>query len=260
MHPFRDTTKDRAATDELIPCCTSRGDPIRTLTYQPLPQPRSCRRWSPSSCRACGLPTTWDFAVGRRQPRRHQNPGECPQTPGDELDVCREAGRDVAGGSADVVAAGGNGGGPGSTDIDLPAELKRRQTGCKRARQSSGDRTTGAGALRARTGRLHRQPSRTGGQGAGAGRKLGGNQPPEPLPGPGPKLRSISPTQTRGSCRVRAGVRARLQRPSHGGYEPLLVVGAHVTQRPTTNRQSRRRSRTWRSGRRLGSGRTRGVG
>jgi transposase len=123
-------------------------------------------------------------------------------------------------------------GGPGSTDIDLPAELKRREDRLQKIAEVKAEIERRAQARDAQE-----QADYTANQAERAvkeqarGRKLGGKQPQEPLPGPRPKDQVNFTDED-----------SRIMPSSGGGFEQaynaqatvamttLLIVGAHVTQ------------------------------
>ena len=123
-------------------------------------------------------------------------------------------------------------GGPGSTDIDLPAELKRREDRLQKIAEVKAEIER-----RARVRYAQEQADYAANQAERAakeqarGRKLGGKQPQEPTPGPQPKDQVNFTDED-----------SRIMPVSGGGFEQaynaqatvdmatLLVVGAHVTQ------------------------------
>jgi len=123
-------------------------------------------------------------------------------------------------------------GGPGSTDIDLPAELKRREDRLQKIAEVKAeiDRRAQVRYAQEQADYTANQAERAAKEQA-RGRKLGGKPPQEPLPGPRPKDQV---NFTDGDSRIMP--------VSGGGFEQaynaqatvamatLLVVGAHVTQ------------------------------
>ena len=53
--------KIERATYELIPVCTSPGEPIRTMTVSTPSANGFCGSWSPSLCSSYGSPMAWGF-------------------------------------------------------------------------------------------------------------------------------------------------------------------------------------------------------
>ena len=123
-------------------------------------------------------------------------------------------------------------GGPGSKDIDLPAELKRREDRLQQIAEVKAEieRRAQARYAQEQVDYAAKQAERAAKEQA-RGRKLGGKQPQEPTPGPRPKDQVNFTDED-----------SRIMPVSGGGFEQaynaqatvdmatLLVVGAHVTQ------------------------------
>jgi len=123
-------------------------------------------------------------------------------------------------------------GGPGSKDIDLPAELKRREDRLQQIAEVKAEieRRAQARYAQEQADYAAKQAERAAKEQA-RGRKLGGKQPQEPTPGPRPKDQVNFTDED-----------SRIMPVSGGGFEQaynaqatvdmatLLVVGAHVTQ------------------------------
>ena len=123
-------------------------------------------------------------------------------------------------------------GGPGSKDIDLPAELKRREDRLQQIAEVKAEieRRAQARYAQEQADYAANQAERAAKEQA-RGRKLGGKQPQEPTPGPRPKDQVNFTDED-----------SRIMPVSGGGFEQaynaqatvdmatLLIVGAHVTQ------------------------------
>jgi hypothetical protein len=123
-------------------------------------------------------------------------------------------------------------GGPGSKDIDLPAELKRREERLQKIAEVKAEieRRAQARYAQEQADYAAKQAERAAKEQA-RGRKLGGKPPQEPTPGPRPKDQVNFTDED-----------SRIMPVSGGGFEQaynaqatvdmatLLVVGAHVTQ------------------------------
>jgi len=123
-------------------------------------------------------------------------------------------------------------GGPGSKDIDLPAELKRREDRLQQIAEVKAEieRRAQARYAQEQVDYAAKQAERAAKEQA-RGRKLGGKQPQEPTPGPRPKDQVNFTDED-----------SRIMPVSGGGFEQaynaqatvdmatLLIVGAHVTQ------------------------------
>ena len=123
-------------------------------------------------------------------------------------------------------------GGPGSKDIDLPAELKRREDRLQQIAEVKAEieRRAQARYAQEQADYAAKQAERAAKEQA-RGRKLGGKQPQEPTPGPRPKDQVNFTDED-----------SRIMPVSGGGFEQaynaqatvdmatLLIVGAHVTQ------------------------------
>lgn len=123
-------------------------------------------------------------------------------------------------------------GGSGSKDIDLPAELKRREERLQKIAEVKAEieRRAQARDAQEQADYAAKQAERAAKEQA-RGRKLGGKPPQEPIPGPRPKDQVNFTDED-----------SRIMPVSGGGFEQaynaqatvdratLLVVGAHVTQ------------------------------
>ena len=123
-------------------------------------------------------------------------------------------------------------GGPGESEIDLPAELKRREDRLRKIAEVKAEieRRAQARYALARAEYEAKQAERAAKEQA-LGRKLGGKKPQEPTPGPQPKDQVNFTDED-----------SRIMPVSGGGFEQaynaqatvdmtnLLIVGTHVTQ------------------------------
>jgi transposase len=123
-------------------------------------------------------------------------------------------------------------GGPGSTDIDLPAELKRREDRLQKIADVKAeiDRRAQVRYAQEQADYTANQAERAAKEQA-RGRKLGGKPPQEPLPGPRPKDQV---NFTDGDSRIMpisgGGFEQAYNAQATVAMATLLVVGAHVTQ------------------------------
>jgi hypothetical protein len=123
-------------------------------------------------------------------------------------------------------------GGPGSTDIDLPAELKRREDRLQKIAEVKAeiDRRAQVRYAQEQADYTANQAERAAKEQA-RGRKLGGKPPQEPLPGPRPKDQV---NFTDGDSRIMpisgGGFEQAYNAQATVAMATLLVVGAHVTQ------------------------------
>ena len=129
--------------------------------------------------------------------------------------------------------------GPGSPDLDLPAELKRREDRLQKIAQVKAEIERRAQARYAQErAEYEAKPAERAAKERALGRKLGGKKPQEPTPGPQPK----DPVNfTDGDSRIMP--------VSGGGFAPayhaqatvtmgsLLIVGTHVTQNPNDQQE-----------------------
>jgi len=130
--------------------------------------------------------------------------------------------------------------GPGAVDIDLPAELKRREDRLAKIAEVKAEIERRAQARYAQDRAEHeaKQVERAAKEQA-RGRKLGGKKPPEPTPGPQPQDQVNC---TDGDSRI-------MPVSGGGGFEQayhaqatvtmgsLLIIGAHVTQNPNDQQE-----------------------
>ena len=129
--------------------------------------------------------------------------------------------------------------GPGSPDLDLPAELKRREDRLQKitAVKAEIERRARVRFAQAQAAYEAKQIERAAKEQA-RGRKLGGKKPQEPTPGPQPKDQVNFTDED-----------SRIMPVSGGGFEQaynaqatvtmgsLLIVGTHVTQNPNDQQE-----------------------
>ena len=130
-------------------------------------------------------------------------------------------------------------GGPGSTDLDLPAELTRREDRLQKIAEVKAEIERRAQARYA-----HEQADDTANQAERAakeqarGRKRGGTPPQEPLPGPRPQEQvNFTDEDARIMPVSGGGVEQAYDAPATGEMATLLVVGAPVTPQANDNQE-----------------------
>jgi transposase len=129
--------------------------------------------------------------------------------------------------------------GPGAVDIDLPAELQRREDRLAKIAEAKGEieRRAQARYAQERAEYEAKQAERAAKERA-LGRKLGGKKPQEPSPGPQPKDQVNC---TDGDSRIMpvsgGGFAQAYNAQATVTMGSLLIVGTHVTQNPNDKQE-----------------------
>ena len=124
--------------------------------------------------------------------------------------------------------------GPGAADIDLPAELQRREDRLAKIAEAKAEIERRAQARYARErAEYEAKQAKRAAQERALGRKLGGKKPQEPTPGPQPKDQV---NLTDGDSRIMpvsgGGFAQAYNAQATVTMGSLLIVGTHVTQHP----------------------------